>query len=185
MKLYSVDRAWSDLYFDAVREIVSRFLIVAAPVELDRNRNTDLMVLHARNTTIAARVRRAGFADVYPYDITIRYRRESGAQTELEKIVAGWGDWMFYGHAMPPDRTQQPRIGRWYLLDLNELRRELLRDGVRVALSACTKYKGAFQLKSNGDRTHFLALDVRRFPSSVLIGSSDGQLVCHGARQVG
>lgn len=170
MPAYSQDRQWSDRYLDAIRRIVGPLLLVPAPLELDTRQNTDLMVLTARNMTIAARVRRAGFAQQYPYDVTLRYKRDSGAATELEKIVAGWGDWMFYGHAGAGD---VPSIQRWMLLDLAAIRREWIREGIRSALDLKPKYRATLQRICNYDGTHFVAFDVRTFPSSILIAASE------------
>ena len=59
----------------------------------------DLVILKARSMAIGVRVRRPGYAERFPGQFTIRSHRESGAKTELRKIVEGWGDWLFYGHA--------------------------------------------------------------------------------------
>ncbi len=58
-----------------------------------------------------------------PYQITVRSRLPSGAETELSKIVNGKGDWLFYGHA----NACQTGIGLWWLIDLRAFRAGLIR----------------------------------------------------------
>jgi hypothetical protein len=114
---YATDREWSDRYLPRVRASVGPLLLVPAPLERDREEATDLIVLRARDMTIAVRLRRPGFAGQYPGQFTIRSHRVSGARTELAKIIKGWGDWMFYGHT---DGSSD--IPEWTLIDLHKLR---------------------------------------------------------------
>ena len=168
MAVYETDRRWSDRYIDAIRAIIGPRLLVTAPWELDRKQNTDLMVLTARDMTIACRVRRPGYASRYGWDVTLRAARDTGAETELAKVVKGWGDWMFYAHALDGDRIG---FERWFLLDLHALRVDLTREGVRSALDMPLRMGGLFKRQGNGDGTHFVAFDVRDFPLVVLASS--------------
>jgi len=146
---YETDRAWSDRFIPAMKRIIGPHLLEPSSVEIDTKQAADLVVFRARDVTIACRVRRFGYADRYPFEFTIRSARDSGARTELEKLTDGWGDWMFYGHAA----EHTPTIERWWLLDLSAWRAALIRD--RDAVSP--------KKQSNGDGTHFVAFDVRRF----------------------
>ena len=96
---YSADRRWSDAFIPAIKQIVGPLLLEESSFEVDTQQAADLVVMNARDTTIACRVRRGGYADRYGYEFTIRAKRDTGAKTELEKIIDGFGDWMFYGHA--------------------------------------------------------------------------------------
>lgn len=165
---YRDDRKWSDQFLTAIRNIVGPHLLIPSPLEVDMKEAADLIVLRGRDMTIACRVRRHGYADRYPFDITLRAKRDSGCRTELEKIVEGWGDWMFYGHASEDPGAMQ----RWYLMDLHVWRRELIREGIRSALDRGAQYRGVIKPQSNGDGTHFVAFDVRRFPQALVIASS-------------
>lgn len=162
MSNYASDRQWSDVMIPQIKQIVGPFLLEPASFELDAKQATDLMVFSARDMRVAARVRRPGYADRYPYEFTIRCKRDSGAETELSKIVNGWGDWLFYGHA---DTSNW--ISRWWLIDLDSFRAALIRSAMN-----------GFQLNakdmSNGDGTYFKAFDVRQFPDvpPILVGSS-------------
>ena len=148
---YRSDRAWSDTYIPTIRRIVGPLLLEPAPDDDDRERATDLMVLRVGDMRVAARVRKRGYAAVYPTQFTIRSRRESGATTELKKILDGWGDWLFYGHA-----TLRPaEIRPWFLLDLKAFRHH-------VTTSVGPLDDGEIP---NNDGTWFRAYEIRRFPS--------------------
>jgi hypothetical protein len=172
MQDYETDRAWGDRFLYDVGRIVGRNLLRTAPVDTDRNRATDLVLLTARPLDIAVRVRRAGYADLYPFDVTIRCERASGAKTELEKFVDGFCDWMFYGHA----DQQETGLSRWFLLDLQVWRGALMREGLRCIRGKRGIYSGAIKSRSNDDGTRFAYFDVRSFPPEMIIDTSVSEL---------
>lgn len=110
-------------------------------------------MLDGRDIRIAARVRRPGYAERYPYDFTIRSRLPTGSPTELAKIVNGHGDWLFYGHA----NRAQTAIERWWLLDLRAFRAALIRNGQPDCRLRCGD-------RFNPDGTAFKWFDIRSFP---------------------
>lgn len=156
MNGYQHDRNWSDAFIPALRHIVGPLLLHEAPLEVDREQAADLVVLTGRNMTVACRVRRPGYAHRYPWDFTIRARRENGSKTELAKIVEGWADWLVYAHA-----DENFGLGRWFVLDLDAFRAALIRQ-------AAIRDR---QETSNGDGTSFLAYDVREIPGLVIAAS--------------
>lgn len=160
---YAHDREWSDLMIPQIRSIVGYHLLHEASFELDVKEATDLMVFSARDMRVAARVRRPGFAERYPYEFTIRAARPSGVRTELEKIVDGWGDALFYGHADPSGK-----IILWHLISLPAFRAALIRD-------AMNGKRVRYATKLNSDGTLFRAFDLRSFPERppILIASSN------------
>ena len=167
MSSYAHNREWSDKFIPAIKMIVGPLLMSVTPEEIDCEQAADLMVFTARDMKIAARVRRPGFADRYPYEFTIRAKLDSGAETELSKIVNGWGDWLFYGHD-----AGNGVLGLWWLIDLHTFRAALIRqatNGTRVKAGD----------KANGDGTYFKWFDLRSFPvhPPILIASSR-QLTC-------
>lgn len=165
---YVSDRKWSDQYLQAIRYIVGPKLLVPSPMEVDMKEAADLIVLRARDMTVACRVRRPGYADRYPWQFTIRGHRDNGMRTELAKISEGWGDWMFYGHA-----AEDPgAIERWFLIDLHVWRADIQRDAWRAAKRKPQRHSQSLQLIPNGDGTHFAAFDVRRFPPELVVASS-------------
>jgi hypothetical protein len=119
-----VDRVWSDRYIPIISTVVGPHLMTPAPLWRDRNEAADLMTLAAKNVTIGVRMRRPNFAERYPYQFTLRAIRTSGTKTELDKVVDGLGDLMFYGHAAPGD---EPALAAWMLLDLAALRSVFIR----------------------------------------------------------
>lgn len=161
---YAHDRAWSDQFIPTIKSIVGPLLLVESPREIDIKQAADLVILSARDMTIAARVRRVGFADRYPYQFTLRSARTNGLSTELRKIQEGWGDWLFYGHAghSPPD------IERWMVVDLHALRFHFInRDR--------SWWRSAQGERQNTDNeTAFRWFDIRFFPPdpSLLVADS-------------
>ena len=153
---YSADRRWSDAFIPAIKKIVGPLLLEESSFEVDTQQAADLVVMNARDKTIACRVRRPGFADRYGHEFTIRAKRDTGAKTELEKIIDGFGDWMFYGHA----HADGMNVSRWMVISLPARRAAIIR-------------KQATAIKqSNGDGTHFVAFDVRQIPDACVISSS-------------
>jgi hypothetical protein len=102
---WKVDKAWSDRFISEIKSILGQVLISEAPVEEDQKRNTDLLVLRLDSMRIACRVRKHPDKryKIYRRQFTIRASRPSGTQTELAKIMAGWGDYIFYGIADPTE----------------------------------------------------------------------------------
>ena len=145
---YDRDRKWSDKMTPQVIKIVGPMLLKQAPIELDNQQATDLIVLLARDIRIAARIRTYGYFKSFPFDFTIRAMRESGAETELSKIMKGFGDWFFYGHA-----DKEDIIWRWHLISL---------DAFRAAMRSPSPPGG--KQMNNYDGTHFMAFDLRTFP---------------------
>ena len=164
---YRSDRVWSDQFIPQIKQIVGPLLLDTAPLDVDAREATDLLVFSARDMRIAARVRRSGFADRYPFEFTIRAHRDSGATTELAKIVDGWGDWLFYGHD-----SGNGAFCLWWLIDLHAFRAALIRQATNG-----TRLKTGD--KANGDGTYFKWFDLRSFPAHppILIASSR-QLTC-------
>lgn len=164
MGTYNEDRAWSDRYIPEMKRIIGPYLLVESPDEIDRKEAADLIILTGRSLTIACRLRRAEYAERYPYDITIRSRRTNGSKTEFEKIVDGYGDMMFYGFAAS-DGTS---IQRWTILDLSALRAYLIREGWKSE----GRRKPWSERKNTDGSTSFAAFDTRHLPPHVIVGAS-------------
>lgn len=175
MSSYQENRQWSDTMIPQIKQIVGPYLLGVADFEHDTKQATDLMILTARDMRIAARVRRPGFADRYPNEFTIRASRSSGYETELSKIVNGWGDWLFYGHA---DGGNQ--IINWMLICLHAFRAALIRNAMNGTQLKITE-------KANGDGTFFKAFDVRSFPANppILVASNPARVLPIAQRGIG
>ena len=163
------DFDWQLKFLDPIKLIVGPLLLEPAPFEIDAKEATDLLVLTARDMRIACRVRRVGYADRYPWEFTLRSKRDTGAKTELSKVVEGWGDWLFYGHAKQDDL---PTLARWFLIDLHAWRAHMIRDGQRKQAGQAGRIKQG--QKPNNDGTYFVWFDLRSFPDSppILVSSS-------------
>jgi hypothetical protein len=169
MSFYREDREWSDQRIIAVQNVIGRCLglpagqVSVAPEEMDVHQATDLVVFSARDIKIAARVRRSGFAQKYPFEFTVRSHRNSGMETEYSKIMNGWGDWLFYGH----DFSQQS-VYPWQIINLNAFRYAVSKHAAMPCLRCGDK--------GNGDGTFFKWFDIRSFPKErpcILVRSSD------------
>lgn len=163
MNGYSKDRAFSDLFIPAIKQIVGPYLIVPADLKADIKQATDMTILTARDMTVACRVRRPGFTQRFGWQFTIRAKRDSGTETELTKLVNGWADWMFYAFAKSKDPIEG--FERWFLIDLDIWRAHMIRRTGGIVWGDTP----------NGDGTHFRWFDLRSFPPMprILISSSE------------
>ncbi len=165
MPSYSEDRKWSDRYIPRIKQIVGPLLLQESSYEVDTKQAADLIVITAKNVTIACRVRRPGY-DRYRNEFTIRSARDTGTETELSKITNGWGDWMFYAHAQDGAVTD---FSCWHLIDLSAWRAAMIRHKLGGSSSLKMGHKS-----NNGDGTHFAWFDLTTFPPNppILIASS-------------
>ncbi|MDN5854342.1 MAG: hypothetical protein L0K86_16110 [Actinomycetia bacterium] len=112
------DFDWQRGLIPQIKRVCANYLIGEAPVQEDMERNTDLIVLRLDPVRVACRLRRHDYLRRYPDEFTIRAGRPSGVQTELQKVLSGWGDYIFYGFASQDGTT----LAAWLLGDLNVFR---------------------------------------------------------------
>ena len=175
MNKYKRDRQWSDPFIPEIKRIIGPYLLDIASLEVDCNQAADLIVLNAQPISIACRIRRPGFASNYGDQFTLRCHRDNGAKTELEKIVEGFGTWMFYGHSSVDERS----ICRWMLIDLKAFRAHLIRERCHLGEGLANRSGGIRSgIKSNGDGTHFAWFDARSFLGTppLLVANSETAL---------
>jgi hypothetical protein len=113
------DFGWQRRFIPRIKQVLAEHLVVEAPFEEDARHNTDLIVLKLDTVRVACRLRRSEYAQQYAGEFTIRTSRPSGAETELAKVLSGWGDYIFYGFANP---SGPPDLTKWILGDLNVFR---------------------------------------------------------------
>lgn len=113
------DFEWGRTYLGHMRQIVGLHLVTEAPFEEDARHATDLIVLRLEAVRIACRVRRDHYRTSYGDQFTVRVDRPSGAESEMAKILAGWGDYMLYGFGAP----NSTYLTQWALIDLYALRK--------------------------------------------------------------
>jgi hypothetical protein len=116
MKTWQKDKKWSDQFIKQIKRNLGEHLIGEPPVEEDQKHNTDLIVLHMAAKRIACRIRREEYIK-YKEEFTIRVQRPSKAETELAKLISGWGDYLFYGFG-----GEDGGLIEWRLADLNVFR---------------------------------------------------------------
>lgn len=109
---------WQRQFMPQVKRILGEQLIAEAPFEEDAERNTDLIVLRLEAVRIACRLREHRYLARYHNEFTIRATRPSGVDTELAKVISGWGQYIFYGFVGPSGHT----VAAWLLGDLNVFR---------------------------------------------------------------
>lgn len=112
------DFDWQRGLIPDVKRVCANYLIGEAPMEEDMRHNTDLIVLKLDPIRVACRLRKHTYLTRYPNEFTIRASRPSGAQTELAKVLSGWGDYIFYGFAA----ANSAALAAWFLGDLKVFR---------------------------------------------------------------
>lgn len=112
------DFDWQRGLMPEVKRVLANYLICEAPAEEDMQHNTDLIVLKLDTIRVACRLRSFDYLQRWPNEFTIREGRPSGAQTELAKMLSGWGDYIFYGFA----DDAKASLAAWMLGDLKVFR---------------------------------------------------------------
>jgi hypothetical protein len=118
MSAYERDFDWQRGLIPEIKRILANYLIAEAPAAEDMQHNTDLIVLRLDTVRVACRIRRYEYLATYGDQFTIRASRPSGADTELAKVLSGWGDYLFYGFAS----ADAAEFAAWMLGDLSTFR---------------------------------------------------------------
>ena len=117
---WETNKKWSDKFLPNIKPILGTHFIAEPPIEEDQDHNTDLMVLKMDSIRFGCRIRRYKYYnnEQYRNQFTIRANLPSGGKTELNKIVAGWGDYLFYGFS----NAEEDDLVRWIIGDLKVFR---------------------------------------------------------------
>jgi hypothetical protein len=129
MNDWKIDKRWSDRFFPEIKRILGEHLIGEASKEDDAEKNTDLIVLKLDAVRIACRVRRHKHLEKYGNEFTLRFRRPSGVKTEFDKVIEGWGDYLFYSFCNETETI----LSHWILGNLNALRLHIHKTNQRGA----------------------------------------------------
>ena len=94
--------------------------MIEASEEDDQCKATDFIVLKMEAVRIACRIRRHQYwiQPSYRNQFTMRSKRPTGTETELAKVLSGWGHYFFYGFA---DQSGSALQG-YTIMDLNPFR---------------------------------------------------------------
>lgn len=156
---WQTDKEWSDQFIPEIKLAVAPHVIGEATEDQDRRENTDLIVLRANVVRIACRIRQPQYFDRYPGEITIRSKRPGGNETELSKIVRGWGDMMFYGHEDP---EAHGTLRAWVLGDLSAFRLWFSRMGINNGNAP------GVQQKNRDGSSFFRAFQFAKIPGFIV-----------------
>ena len=80
----------------------------------DINFNTDFVVHTVSGMRVAARVRSNQYMARYGGEFTIRSKTRHNCRTELDKLIDGWGDFLFYGFSDEAGDS----LAQWMIGDL-------------------------------------------------------------------
>lgn len=130
MSDWGVSKCWADKYLPEVERVIRSqahqiVTISIASSEKDCRFATDYEVKIAGGD-VACRIRDWS-AWLHYGDITLRYTRPSGQETEVSKIKKGHGDWYLYAWA-----KNHQDFGAWLMVDLAKLRSTNLLDTARI-----------------------------------------------------
>jgi hypothetical protein len=162
MTEWEQDKQETDPYLPMVKAICAAYILHEAPLEEDRDHNTDLMVLVADGLRIAVRLRRPWYYKEprYQGEFTIRDTRPSGNATEWEKILDGFGDYFFYGF-----RTEKPpHLWAFGLLDLR-----VFRTWVIAFFQQWGKYPGRGGIPNPDGSSTFRAIEWQLVPLDAIL----------------
>lgn len=115
---YATDRRWADKFIPRLKYIIADFIIRPAPDAEDIQHNTDLIVFRCDPLRIACRVRRYSYLLRYPDEFTIRGGRPNGTETEIGKLISGYGDYFVYAFA----NEEETDLIAWRVIDLRAFR---------------------------------------------------------------
>jgi hypothetical protein len=127
-RTFSDGMRFSNKFTPVIAQICGKAFIRQAPKQIDCEQATDLVVLGLQDITIACRIRRYSAYQnaynnyLYRRQFTIRTSTRHGInESELEKIMAGWCRYYFYGFA---DEKEAGLI-QWFIGDLNVFRKQV------------------------------------------------------------
>lgn len=168
----ALSKSWTDALLPRVKQILANYLIAEAPFEEDARHGTDLIVLTLEARRIAVRLRHAKYLGRYGEQFTIRSSRPSGIETELAKIIAGWGDYLFYGFDDPADPFG---LSAWLLGDLRVFR---LWHSRQLSLG-----RKPWLPRTNGDgSSDFHAYRITDLPADFIVGRARALSAYRGDR---
>lgn len=157
---WSSDKKWSDKFIPEIKSILANIFVCAAPEYEDQRNNTDLMVFMMNPARVACRVRRFEYLKRYPNDITIRKSRPSGNESELAKLISGFGDYLFYGFS----NDDETGIKAYTVIDLSKFRLWFS----RYLIANNGKMPGREQ--ANGDKSsRFQSFNKNDFPNGLIL----------------
>lgn len=172
------DKRWADVFMPEIKAILGMHLLGEAPHEEDATRATDLIVLRMEAVRIAVRMRKKcyGTKPSYREEFTIRSERGSGTKTELRKVLAGFGDFLFYGF----EHEDGGRLGRWTLVDLSVFRECLWEKTFKCDAGIMP----GDEFHNTDGSSSFRVFRYCDFPDELVRAKGNGLSVCDNAQLV-
>jgi len=155
------NKKWSDKFLPEIKQICGLHLIGEPPIIEDMQHNTDLIVLNMMPKRVACRIRRFSYYGKYHNDFTIRAKLPNGTETELTKIIKGFGDYIFYGFS----DHQENKLFAWKLADLSIFR-------LWFAKQLATGNFKKFLHKNTDGSSQFYSFKWSDFPLNFIIDES-------------
>ena len=121
-----------------------------ASEQLDLEQATDLIANGCWHVAVRSRDYEKCLAAGWLDQFTVRSRHKNGAPTELEKIMKGYADWLFYGFFQGLEHRY------FYIINLMAFREAVRLLGIKPFSD------GKENVNTDG-KTFFRAFDVRRF----------------------
>jgi hypothetical protein len=162
---WKYDKMFSDKFLIEIKQLLGLHLIIESPIKEDMHHNTDLMVLLMKDIRVCCRIRRHHYYEKYHHQFTIRKSRQSGNDSELTKLIEGWGDYLFYGFS----NDKEVSLFHWTLCDLSVFR---VWFGRQLYLSQKGEMPGI--IKRNIDNSSdFIAFNLIDLPDKFIIAQSE------------
>lgn len=164
--MYQQNKNWSDKFMPEIKARLAAWLhtnwVVDATELEDCKIATDLVVLTADSVRIACRIRRHRYLENCGSEFTLRLSQSSGMRTELEKILRGWGDYLFYGFS----DEHEVGLARYFIGDLSVFRRWFVQER-----AARQRLPGRV-LTNTDRRTQLIAFALQDLPPEFVVASS-------------
>ena len=159
---WEADKSWSDIFVPEIKAIIGEHLVSTGNHKQDTLEASDFIVMEVNPIRIGCRIRKNSYLkkESYRREFTIRSGRPSGNQTELAKIMSGWGTHLFYGFSDESEKT----LAQWFIGDLSLFRLTLWRN--RRLLDS------GFRRANFDDSSWFYAWNVSAFPDDFVVASS-------------
>ena len=162
-KTFDTNKKWSDKFMPEIKRLCQEYIPIdiqiASPFE-DKKHATDLLIPDIR---IGCRVRRNKYHRRYNGQFTIRCELPSENETEIDKIMEGWGDYYFFGFSNYKDNGNG--FVSWIIFNLDVFRQMYTYrfvKGIPSIRASC--------LINNGDgSSSFRAFVAESFPNRFVI----------------
>jgi len=164
---YKINRTFSDKFERQIKRILGELFFIN-DFHKDVKENTDLMLLKGESFDFACRVRKHHYFEKYPNDITLRSKNKNGKETEMHKLMKGFGRFMFYGFC----NEEETKIVSYRIIDLNTFRYKIMvNKKIREELykkARVNKDGTEFKTFNIDDNSELIAYSSKKFPQTLM-----------------